>query len=339
MNNIKRLEWVDIVKGLAIICMLISHAIPEYTNPIKNWITAFNMPLFFVITGYLKEETNQKYYFTDIGSYFKKKLIVLGIPYVVFCLIYTFLMLVLSLYSSGWSTITINRLIGGLKNTFFFFGVQSMWFIPVYLYSVLIYDFLISKTNETFKIILVVTMVMILLLGYRLFIFNLFTRQLGKVIEALVFLQAGSLSYRFMEKTNILIIMSGLIFFSVLAIWNGSVSMNFEFGRIPLLFFINSIALSVTLCCFFKEINQCFPQTVRSFLATYGQYSIVILVTNNVVIEIVRLLDHKLTGNFFLHHGIIGHLLFAALLVLLEYPVILTAKGKAGILFGKGKLR
>lgn len=337
MGNVKRLDWIDMAKGFAIICMLISHAIPEHTNPIKNWITAFNMPLFFLLSGFLKEETNKKYNISDFGLYLKKKLIILGIPYVVFCLLYTFLMVVLSLYSSGWSPTTINKLIGGLKNTFFFLGVQSMWFIPVYFYSVLIYDFLIFKIKGGIKAIIIVTMVMLLLLKQHLFVLNLFSRQIGKVIEALVFLQVGSLSYQFRKKTNILITTISLICFSVLAIWNDSVSMNFEFGIIPPLFFINAAALSVTLCYLFRTTSHYLPQTVQFFLSTYGQYSIVILVTNNIVIEIARLLDHKLTGSFFLHHGIIGHLLFAAFLVLLEYPVILAAKGKAGILFGKGK--
>ena len=71
--------------------------------------------------------------------------------------------------------------------------------------------------------------------------------------------------------------------------------------------------------------------------SSHGKYSIVVLVTNNIIIEILRLIDHKITADFFIRNGNIGYLLFALILILLEYLVILTAKERMGILFGKGK--
>ena len=337
MSNTERLEWIDIVKGFAIICMLISHAIPGYTNSIKNWITALNMPIFFVVSGYLKERTEKKHLISDLRPYLKNRFFTLGIPYIVFCLSYTMFMLLLSLYSSGWSPETIRQLKNHLKNTFFFFGLQSMWFIPVYFYSVMIYDFFICESGIKTKAVTILIAATILLKGHSLFELNSVSRIIGKIVEALVFLQIGAFLYRFQNRVDAGFAIVCFVFFSFLGIWNGFVSMNFEFGKNPVLFFINASVLSVAICYLFKIISHLCPLSVRSFLALYGQYSIAILVTNNIIIEIIRLLDYKLTGDFFLVHGNSGNLLFAALLVLLEYLVILAARGKAGILFGKGK--
>ena len=53
----KRIEWVDISKGIAIILMIIGHSgIPHFLN---NWIYSFHMPFFFFISGVLSKQVNQ----------------------------------------------------------------------------------------------------------------------------------------------------------------------------------------------------------------------------------------------------------------------------------------
>lgn len=47
----KRIEWIDVSKGIAIILMMIGHYVP-YGSQIRNFIFAFHMPLFFILSGY-----------------------------------------------------------------------------------------------------------------------------------------------------------------------------------------------------------------------------------------------------------------------------------------------
>lgn len=49
-KNKSRIEWVDIAKAVAIICMIIGHVLPVGSN-IRNLIFSFHMPLFFVCAG------------------------------------------------------------------------------------------------------------------------------------------------------------------------------------------------------------------------------------------------------------------------------------------------
>ena len=51
MINKKRIEWVDIAKGIGIFLMVMGHTgIPRIGN---QWIYSFHMPLFFFISGFL----------------------------------------------------------------------------------------------------------------------------------------------------------------------------------------------------------------------------------------------------------------------------------------------
>lgn len=56
---IKRVDWIDIVKGIGILLMVIGHAgnIPN----VKLWIYSFHMPLFFIMAGYVFGLSNNKY--------------------------------------------------------------------------------------------------------------------------------------------------------------------------------------------------------------------------------------------------------------------------------------
>ncbi len=60
MNEKKRVQWIDTVKGIGILLMVIGHA---GNIPIaKLWIYSFHMPLFFIISGYVYTLTNHGRY-------------------------------------------------------------------------------------------------------------------------------------------------------------------------------------------------------------------------------------------------------------------------------------
>lgn len=49
----KRFDWVDIAKGIAILLMILGHS--SLPNMIQNWIYSFHMPFFFFISGVLND--------------------------------------------------------------------------------------------------------------------------------------------------------------------------------------------------------------------------------------------------------------------------------------------
>ena len=47
----KRLDWIDIAKGIAIILVIVGHTVPN-PSPLRHAIFSFHMPVFFILAGY-----------------------------------------------------------------------------------------------------------------------------------------------------------------------------------------------------------------------------------------------------------------------------------------------
>lgn len=73
-----RRQDIDIMKGAGILIMIMGHM--GFTEPFSHYIHAFNMPLFFILSGYLFELENYK----TFGSFFVRKVRTLIIPYLFF---------------------------------------------------------------------------------------------------------------------------------------------------------------------------------------------------------------------------------------------------------------
>ena len=82
----KRIEFIDIAKGIAIICIILGHL---GSNQINRIVFTFHVPIFFIITGYF---TNRKYNNKEFIINKFKRLI---IPY----FITSFFIIVISLFS------------------------------------------------------------------------------------------------------------------------------------------------------------------------------------------------------------------------------------------------
>ena len=50
MGN-KRLDWIDIAKGIAMILVIVGHTVPN-PSPLRHAIFSFHMPVFFFLAGY-----------------------------------------------------------------------------------------------------------------------------------------------------------------------------------------------------------------------------------------------------------------------------------------------
>ena len=87
-NHIKkRVEWLDILKGVTIILVVLRHImqsnITDYkTNIVGNFIFAIQMPLFMIVSGYFSV-TASKYYenMTNVLSYIVKRAIRYLLPF------------------------------------------------------------------------------------------------------------------------------------------------------------------------------------------------------------------------------------------------------------------
>lgn len=95
--------------------------------------------------------------------------------------------------------------------------------------------------------------------------------------------------------------------------------------------------LSILVITLLDKIGQRIDSKnkVLNFLSLFGVNSIVVLVSNNLLIEIFRLIEYKYFNNIFLNSGTLGGLLMGGILVAPEYYLIRISQGKIGFLFGK----
>lgn len=77
----QRIAYIDLVKGIGILCVLFGHLIPN-DGIVKPAIYSFHMPLFFILTGILLKKES-------IQIKVSKKFHQVIIPYIVWGLIFS----------------------------------------------------------------------------------------------------------------------------------------------------------------------------------------------------------------------------------------------------------
>lgn len=74
-NNHKREQWIDVTRGLAMLCVILGHMGYETLDVA---IFSFHMPLFFLLAGYFQKPSDSK-------TFIKKRARQLLVPYVFTC--------------------------------------------------------------------------------------------------------------------------------------------------------------------------------------------------------------------------------------------------------------
>ena len=161
---------------------------------------------------------------------------------------------------------------------------------------------------------------------------------LCKILFGLCFIEIGLLcsTYSLIERASIgadcILLVIGLL----MAENNGPVEMTAGNIGNPVIYFLGAMATSIAIMSLLKKA-ECRQIKFLKFLEVYGKNSIVILCTNNPFIEIIRLLDYKITGNFLISTGMIGCIIFTVILIVIEWYCIKFANGIFAPIFGRAK--
>ncbi|MDO5297313.1 MAG: acyltransferase family protein [bacterium] len=123
----KRIESIDIAKGIAIICVILGHlGIPE----INRIVYTFHIPIFYFIAGYFVSDKK------NVSSFIKDKARTLLQPYYVLCLI----MIVLAtldgalvgsatLYFQAWTYAALYASGDTYTSPFYIRAIGAIWFL------------------------------------------------------------------------------------------------------------------------------------------------------------------------------------------------------------------
>ena len=140
--HISRIAWVDTLKGIAIILVVIVHNADE---SVSDFLRCFIMPLFFLLSGFLFSPKTVK-------AYFHKSTRRLIVPYIAYLIVIALPYIILmgingELFETKGKSLLINMLYGGelLKGAF---GV--FWFISVLWLATNLFNYLLNFVNRMF---------------------------------------------------------------------------------------------------------------------------------------------------------------------------------------------
>ena len=177
----KRINYIDIARGLAIIFIVFSHAIGEslHCKVLFKFLFSFHVVLFFVLSGYtfnLKEKNPFKF--------IKNKFLRIMIPYFIWALL--FLIPYMLFGHNIGEALGINSSFNlkiQLKNILYGNGINgalkqntSLWFLPALFSTEVLYYFIIKNIhpkNTPIKFILLMFLIIIAYLFDTFFLINL----------------------------------------------------------------------------------------------------------------------------------------------------------------------
>jgi fucose 4-O-acetylase-like acetyltransferase len=286
-----RINFLDFIKGIAIICVIIGHG--EQETSLQNlfiFIFSFHMPIFFIISGFLFADGNSiKLSFGEIAY---KRFRSLILPYLITGLICFLVEIFIYLYNSTDYSYTF--LLYGGKNFLqslcygagkevilldtVFMTVGNAWFLPS-LFSAIIIFYFFLKLFEKYSI--VIQSIIIILLTYAgsmigQYIYLPWSIDISLVSQIFVFSGYLMRKYKIFEKKTPIWLFIAAASIWLLDLYMGGISMNERIYNYPAVSTIGAIAASYLLMklSYFLSNSTSFYYKSISYI---GRQSLVIL--------------------------------------------------------------
>ena len=279
----KRIVWLDIARGLAMLGVIYGHVLPR-TAGFGKWIYSWHMPIFFLITGILLAARDNWRQMT-FRELFLKDLKSIMYPYLVFNIIEVIIMSF---------SLPLKEVLTGVFHFCILDGLQALWFLSALFIARQVFFQLMKRTGRKDVIASFVTLVVIATslfsylprwintrsgIGRQLYMTaNIGNRSLiGFVFVVLGFACAGYLHSILRDRVTKFLCMAGLLIFSVALFDYNSVGLRFSKIGNPALFYSSAVAGSVFIFILSDIISQFRLTEVFRFV---GINSIVFLITH-----------------------------------------------------------
>ena len=274
LSDKKRVDYIDIARGIAIILMVIGHCIGRWPRKI---IFSFHMPLFIIVSGmFFKEDKKLK----DIVWNLLKKLIV---PYAIVIFLVAILRMII--YSESFNIIsTLGKIILGCTFENKKYTVDALWFIPFFLVSQVVFYIInkISKEDDLLKgvICLICTFIGIYLGEKQLYLRVILPCSIDIVFASTIFYYIGYIFKKYnildkiLNKKTIIICM--FLLYCIGMLFN-----HIEFANRQYPYGITSYVTAIvgtTLVFQLSKLIEKFPKFMPNTLKWFGKNSMYILI-------------------------------------------------------------
>lgn len=216
----KRIKWIDYVRAISMFLIIIGHTY-EKAGFIQNLVFTVNVPIFFILSGYL---THQQ----PLKKVIKKGVYTLLIPYFVASLIMFiisilrhFIYIPLVNYQSQWYYYIIASL-GGLGTSINFFNknipaIGAIWFLLAMYFGNIFYQILLFsskkiKNKNIQNSFLLIISILISVLGFYLSKLIILPWSINAALISIIFYVSGHLihEYKLLDVNYLFIIGLGL---------------------------------------------------------------------------------------------------------------------------------
>lgn len=284
----KRLDYIDMVKGIGIILVVIGHStyVSEHT---LTWLASFHMPLFFLVSGMLF--AHKKSVREPFSSYAKKRFFGMMIPYFWFSLIYIGVDYYY-LYAHP-ELITQEFIHAAMLQAVSLFGISVLWFLPAIFLGELCFYWMMKKVPPYLAIASGFVFAWIPVAGkkwveasvnmeenYGMTWLGNFLLALLRVFPAVVFLLIGYgfyfllKRYRFKKMWEIGLGAAFLLFNAALAFANGRVDLHYLVFNNLFYYYAGACSGALGLFLIFRNLKQVW------LLAFLGSNSLIVMLTH-----------------------------------------------------------
>lgn len=135
-QNTCRLTWLDVLKGMGIIFVLVGHI---YANQrVFNWLYSFHMPLFFFAAGWVYRQK-------PIVENLKRRIQTIAIPYFSFGTLMLIYWQIIERRFRGSDMSFISAIWGLILGQFDYLDFNvHLWFLPCFFMTVIFYNAMVS---------------------------------------------------------------------------------------------------------------------------------------------------------------------------------------------------
>lgn len=232
MKTVKRLDIFDVLKGIAILLMIVGHSNTEpEREPIYKltvFIYSFHMPLFFVISGYFFKKKENVSVWQNSVKLFKR----LIIPYAFTCLVMLGIIICQNIEAGIHYSLFQNWIVealfasgskggtGLLHNTNI---IGAIWFLLAMFWALVIYELLNVYKN---RIPLILSVLIVSYLGYYTakYIRLPFSIQSGMMCVVFVFIGNKVKEFNLLQTKRMIFIILPLLYLWYLSFSNGFLS-------------------------------------------------------------------------------------------------------------------
>ncbi len=325
----KRIAYLDVARGIGMILVVIGH-VDFISEPLRDYVTSFHMPLFLIISGMLLYIT--KIEEREWSTVLKGKCRTILLPYFIFsagALLFELVRAVVKSLDMG------DALLRQVFQTLCLQGFSTFWFLPTLFIAEVVFikvrQSLDIKKTAGVGIMLTVLMYMVALgekafyqshagiPGYELLHDVLLAVIRGVFSGSYIFLGYFLGGYFEVRKHNRWKdFLTGVALLAIMAVMNGYASfidLRFlDFGN-PLLFILRTVcgSLGVILVC--RGLEKYQENVVGKVLGYFGRNSLIIMVTH----LDYRILNYSIKAAALINGFIGNSVLYAVLTVLFVF--------------------